>query len=344
MSASNVAAAPSKRLQKDAFALRFGLGVMASLGFGLAIDLPLAFLAPVLAVPFLHPSKPPLYPLLQLALPIIVFVLTSIIGAVSGFLATHADVLLVSIALALFLCFYSMATKGGSPVIGLVMTITLVVGTLAATSDVLADQISRALPLAMLCASLGTILAHAVFPFVRRRPAQRGQSMQGGGPKGTEERTPNPTFIALTRMLIAMPLVVWFVTQDVVGHFYVLLVAAGLLQLDVPSEGGFVAVMGSMIGAGIALLCATLIEATPSVLFALLLLAGVSIVLGLQLGRGGTRSALANAAAAPVMLLIATTVAPIGEGGQGLERTWLVFLTAAYVMIARLASDRRQRA
>ena len=78
-------------------ALRFGLGIVIALLIARAIDMPMAFLAPILAVSLLVPASVPPTPIKLVALPIVIGILTSLTKAVASVLAPMPDVLLARI-------------------------------------------------------------------------------------------------------------------------------------------------------------------------------------------------------------------------------------------------------
>ena len=164
MSAETAVRARAPSLARGGPALRFGLGIVFALLIGHIIDMPLAFMAPVFAVGFLLPAPAPPDPRKLIAVPIVVGVVAVLVDAVGGFLAPTSDVLVLVFALVLFVCFHADALRGPGPVVGLVLTVTLIVGTLAANAEPIVGQIVRTMFLAALSASLATIIAYAVVP------------------------------------------------------------------------------------------------------------------------------------------------------------------------------------
>ena len=81
----------------------------------------------------------------------------------------------------------------------------------------------------------------------------------------------NPTKIAAVRTVIALPIIIWFIAEDVVGNFFILLVAINILRLDMPKRGGLIAIASNVIGAVVALIFTVMIDAVPSVFFGVLL-------------------------------------------------------------------------
>ncbi len=336
MSAETAAPAPRVSMARGGPALRFGLGIVFALLIGHIIDMPLAFLAPVFAVGLLLPAPAPPDPRKLIAVPIVVGVVAVLVDAIGGFLAPMSDVLVLVFALVLFVCFHADALRGAGPVVGLVLTVTLIVGTLAANAEPIAGQIVQSMVLAALSASLATIIAYAIVPHT------------GGGAaaepvENDAAPSPRPVMTAVARTVIALPIIIWFIGHDVVGSFFVLVVAINLLRLEMPERGALVMILSNVIGGIVALLCAVLMEANPSPLFAVLLFLGVAIVLGLELEKGGVRAALAQGATSTAIILLALAIAPIDETGKTMDRVVLVFATVVYVLLARALFERSSR-
>ena len=247
--------------------------------------------------------------------------------------------LLVLFALVLFVCFHSDAVRGPGPIAGLVLTVTLIVGTLAANADPAAEQIINSMFLAALSASLATLFVYAVLPLPDQRAISTTKAEETVS-RGSVESVSNPVKIAAVRTLIALPIIIWFITDDVVGNFFVLLVAINILRLDMPKRGGLIAIASNVIGAVVALLFTVMIDAAQSVLFAILLFLGIALVFGLEIEKRGVRAELAQAALSTAIILIAIAIAPIDESGQGFDRVTLVLATVVYVLLARTIFER----
>ena len=123
----------------------------------MVIGLPLPFLAPIFAVALLVPASAPPDPLKLIALPIVAGVVAFLVDAVGGFLAPMLDVLVLVFALVLFVCFHADALRGPGPIVGLVLTVTLIVGTLAANAESSEGEVVRSLiPSWLRCAAPST--------------------------------------------------------------------------------------------------------------------------------------------------------------------------------------------
>jgi len=323
-------------MRQGEHALRFGLGIVIALLIGRIIDMPQAFLAPVFAAGLLLPAATPPDPRKLIAIPIVVGIVAFLVDAIAGFLAPMSDVLVLVFALVLFVCFHADALRGPGPVVGSVLTVTVIVGTLAANAEPIAGEIVRTMVLAALSASLASIIAYAIVPHA------------GGGAVAESAGTgaappPRPVTRAVARTVIALPLIIWFIGQDVVSNFFVLIVAINLLRIEMPEQGALVMILSNVIGGIVALICAVLMEATPSPLFAMLLLLGVAIALGLELEKGGVRAALAQGATSTAIILLALAIGPIDETGKTIDRVVLVFATVVYVLLARALFERPSR-
>ncbi|MGR8949125.1 MAG: hypothetical protein ACU84Q_13840 [Gammaproteobacteria bacterium] len=320
-------------------ALRFGFGLVTALVIAWIIDVPMAFLAPMFAMALLVPtSSAPGLPKL-LALPIVIGLLSLLVEAVGAFFAPWSDVLLLLFALVLFVCFHSDAVRGPGPIAGLVLTVTLVVGTLAANADPVAQEIINSMFWAALSASLASLFIYSILPVPDQRAVARAKSEEVNGQDSVDAKR-NPTKIAAVRTVIALPIIIWFIAEDVVGNFFILLVAINILRLDMPKRGGLIAIASNVIGAVVALIFTVMIDAVPSVFFGVLLFLGIALVLGLELEKGGVRAELAQAALSTAIILIAVAIAPIDESGQAVDRVTLVLAIVVYVLLARTMIER----
>jgi hypothetical protein len=339
MSANTLEPGATSSASSGIGALRFGFGIVMALVIAWIIDVPMAFLAPMFAMALVAPtSAAPGLPKL-IALPVIIGLLSLFVEVVGGFFAAWQDVLLVLFALVLFVSFHSDAIRGPGPIVGLVLTVVLVVGTLAANADPAAEQIINSMFWAALSASLAALIVYAVLPL----PDQRAVSQTNAEETtvhGSAEPKRNPVKIAAVRTVIALPIIIWFIADDVVGNFFILIVAINILRLALPARGGLIAIASNVVGAVVAVLFAVMIDAAQSGLFGILLFLGIALVFGLQLEKGGIRAELAQAALSTAIILIAVALAPIDESGQAIDRVTLVLATVVYVLLARTIFER----
>ncbi len=311
--------------------LRLMIAAVAAVAAGLWLNNQLvAFLAPILVVALLQPGSaaPKLGQIV--VMPLAIWLLASAIGMLAGHLAERDDVLSVIFALAIFLCLRRDAQHGRSPVIGLVMIVLVMVGTMSANAASIAGDMIDALAIGAFVALAANTLAHAVVPL--RTTARTAQIV-------TPPTTPTPLSETLGHTAILMSLVIYFLVNDKADSFYILVAAVTVLRLPSPAQGAAGLVVANLIGGGVALCAAVLIEATPSSLFGMVLFAAMMICFGLAAEDGGARAALAQGAATTAIILLVLALAPLDGSTAYVNRVVEIAATVAFVILGRALLD-----
>lgn len=310
--------------------LRFAIAVTGAVAIALAIsDAFAAFIAPILAVALVQPGGGTPPPLRTIALPLVLWLLATVVAAVTTTLASHPDVLIVTLAAVVFAAFRREASRGPSEAVGLGLTILAVVVPFGAALPSQVATIVDALGLGALAAALALLLAHALVPdrTAREAPAPRP-------PAGTALRE------SLGRTVVLTALLAWYVLDGKTDQIYILITALAILRLPQPTKTGTGLVAAAALGGLAALAAALLMVATPSPLFDLVLFAAMVLCFGLVAEGGGPRAALAQGAASTAIILLAIALTEADGSAAYLTRVGDIALTAIAVGLARLLFER----
>ena len=183
-----------------------------------------------------------------IAIPVVIGLIALLVEAVALYFSAWTDVFLILFALVFFICFHNDAVKGPGPIAGLILTVSVVVGTTAANADPAAKEIVDSMFLAALSASLATVIVYAILPPRDHRTVSTPAAEETIASNSFEPKR-NPVKIASVRTVIALPVIIWFIVDDKVGNFFILLVAISLLRLEMPKRGGLIAIVSNVIGA-----------------------------------------------------------------------------------------------
>ena len=255
---------------------------------------------------------------------LVIWVVGTATGSLSAFFSNQQTVLVLLFASAIFVCFLRDATIGPTPAIGLVLVVLVVAGTMSANFAPLADQVITALPIAVLISMVALMVAHAI--------VQSTADVVGAAP--TAEGAESPVRDALIRTIILLPLVIWFLSADKVGSFYILIAAIAVLRVPKPQNVALALVAANFLGGAVALVAAMLIFVTPSPLFGIIVLALLALGLGLMVEQGGTRGLLAHAAAGPAMIMLMLALSVLDGSDVYVSRVVDIAATVLYVLLA----------
>jgi hypothetical protein len=310
------------------YSLRLTIAVLTSALVGLAIDNVFATLiAPVFATMFATPGTAPPGLGRAVLMAAVLWVVSTLTQALTGFFAAHLDMLVVMFAASIYWCFWVDASKGRKPMTGLVLMIFVLVGTMNANAAPLADLVTDTLPLSAFVAMVGVMFAHAVVP-------QRAAYL--AGQQAEAPHAPYPVRDAVARTLILLPLIVWFLAAQKTGNFYILITAIAVLRVPRPSHVALGAIATNALGGAAALVAAFLITAIPSSLFGIVILALLMLTLGLMVEGGGARGQLAYGATGPAVILLMLSLAPLDGTEVFIDRVVLIAATVVYVVLAQV--------
>ncbi|MEM7122571.1 MAG: hypothetical protein AAF563_14915 [Pseudomonadota bacterium] len=323
MSTKTAAAVQSNPMEGHGLRLMIAV-VLAMIAGVIHGDFLVVFMGPVFVTMFAVPDGPAPTLTKAAVIALLVWVTGLATSGIGDFFSNHQSVLVLFFAAGLFACFMRDALVGPSPVIGLVLVVMVVAGTMSANFAPLAKDVINALPVAVLFSMIAIMFAHAIVPSTADET--------GVEPPG--EPADAPVRDALMRTAILLPLIIWFLATGKVGSFYILIVAISVLRVPKPETVALALVAANFLGGAVALVAATLIFITPSPLFGVIVLALMALGLGLMVEQGGVRGKLAGAASGPAMIMLMLALSVLDGSDVYISRVLEIAASVLYVLLA----------
>ena len=316
----------------DRLVLRLALA--AALGFAIAIGLhwSFSFLAPMLAVQIV--AALPVCPTLRqgAAIPLVIFLATTAALVAATLLEDAPIVLLAVVGLVLGWTFYGQ--RRGAPAIAmLLIQISFSAVPLFSTLSLdLAQSFAAFLQKSSIVAILTVWISHAVFPApaaVASGPALR----PAGLPPARAAR------VAITDMLVLLPLLAKFMIWSDVDDFVILMITLNLLREVETVRTGKVAIAllaGNLLGGVLALVAQQFILVADSLVQFLLTIVLAGLWFGGRLVRGGPLAPVFVLAFGTFILLIGIAITPLPGGSEEafVMRILKVGLASVYALAA----------
>jgi hypothetical protein len=291
-----------------------------------------SFFAPMLAVQILAAMPSPPAFRQGIAIPLTIFVATTLALAVSAMFAGKPGVLLILVGLVIFWTFYGR--RAGAP--GVVMLLTQIafccVPVISTISFELAHTFANALLWGSIAALITVWLAHLLFP----APAQSPSAAAPVTP-------PNLPAIGAARgafvdMLILLPLLVAFILGGNINNIIILIISLNLLREVESSRRSQVAwalLIGNLLGGALGVLAYQfVILANNSFVFFTLIVLLASLWFGGRFARRTAYAPVYGIAFATFILILGLGVSPLPMGSEEafVPRILKILLATAYVI------------
>ena len=299
-----------RELAATRLVLRIAFAVTATFGAAEYYDRQFSFLAPFLAVQLLVAL--PLFPRLVQAIiiPAVIFVSAVAAQMLSVLFSGALVAMLGFLGLVIFLTFYGLRRGLPSGLILLIQMPFCFVPVLATIDDQVPTGFSDDLVWGAIVAMIAVFVAHGLFPSpltaaqvaaLRQKPAilEPAQAAR----------------IALTDMMILLPLLVWFVVAGREDNVVILMIMLSLLRAIQPDMTGKMALgilIGNVLGGIVAVIVHQfLILSNYNFLLFLLTMLTVSLWLGSRIAWGGARAPIFAIAFGTFLLILGLGIAPL---------------------------------
>lgn len=304
-----------------------------------------SFLAPMLAVQILAalPAAPPIRQ--GIAIPLTIFIATTLALAVSAMFAGKPGVLLILVGLVIFWTFYGR--RSGAP--GVIMLLTQIAFCCVPVISTISFDLAQAFSIALLWGSIAAIvtvwIAHLVFP----APAHSlSPEPPPAGPSGLVEISAARG--ALLDTLILMPILVAFIMGGNINNIVILIIVLNLLREIEPASRSRVALallLGNLLGGALGVLAYQLVVlANNSFVFFTLIVLAASLWFGGRFARRDANAPVYAIAFATFLLILGLGVSPLPMGSEEAfaPRILKILLATAYTIGAlSLVALRRDR-
>ncbi|WP_368911588.1 DUF2955 domain-containing protein [Taklimakanibacter deserti] len=305
-----------------------------------------SFLAPMLAIQVLAamPNAPAIRQ--GVAIPLTIFIATTLALAVSAMFAGKPGVLLIIVGLVIFWTFYGRRSGAPGVVMLLIQIAFCCVPVISTISFDLAQTFSNALLWGSIAALVTVWIAHLVFP----APAH---SLPPAAPPVNPADLP-PTSAArgaLIDMIILMPILVAFIIGGNINNIVILIIVLNLLREVEPVRRSRVALallVGNVLGGALGVLAYQFVVlANNSLVFFTLVVLAASLWFGGRFARRGDSAPVYAIAFATFLLILGLGVSPLPMGSEEAfaPRILKILLATAYTIGAlSLVALRRERA
>ena len=290
------------------------LAFAAALGFAIAIGLhwEFSFLAPMLAVQIV--AAMPVCPNIRqgAAIPLVIFLATTMAMAAATLLADAPMVLLLIVGLVLCWTFYGQ--RRGAPAIAmLLIQVSFSAIPLFSTLSLdIAESFAEFMQKSSIAAIVTVWVSHAVFP--APKPASSGPAQKPAGlPPARAAR------VAVTDVLVLLPLLAKFMIWSDVNDFVILMITINLLREVETVRTGKVAVAlltGNVLGGVLAVLAQQFILVADTLVQFLLTIFLAGLWFGGRMVRGGPMAPVFVLAFGTFLLLIGIAITPLPGGSE----------------------------
>ncbi len=302
-----------------------------------------SFFAPMLAVQILAAMPAPPAIRQGIAIPLTIFVATTLALAVSAMFAGEPGVLLILVGLVIFWTFYGR--RVGAP--GVVMLLAQIafccVPVISTISFGLAYTFASALLWGSIAAIVTVWIAHLLFPapaFSPAAPALKPSApVQSGAARG-----------ALVDVLVLMPILIAFILGGDINNIVILIIALNLLREVEPGRRSQVALallVGNLLGGALGVLAYQfIILANNSFVFFTLVVLLASLWFGGRFARREANAPVYAIAFATFLLILGIGVSPLPMGSEEAfaPRIIKILLATAYTIgLLSLIAVRRER-
>jgi hypothetical protein len=297
----------------DRLILRVAFAATCGFAVAMLMDWEFSFLTPMLAVQIVAamPARPSLGQ--GLAIPLVILVSTTAALAASTLLADAPAVLLGIAGLVIFWSFYGQR-RGAPGILILFLQIALCgVPLISTTSLELADLFAELLQKSSLAAVLIVWVSHALFP------APPAALPAGAPPKPVNLAPAYAARVALSDVLVLLPLLVSFMIGGDINNFVILMISINLLREVELANSQRMAVgllAGNIFGGLLAVLAQQVVLLADSLMQFLLTVSLAGLWFGARIVRGGPMAPIFGLAFGTFLLLIGIAITPLPGGSE----------------------------
>jgi hypothetical protein len=286
------------------------------LGFAIALSLhwEFCFLAPMLAVQIV--AAMPVCPNVRqgVTIPLVIFLATTTAMAAATLLADAPTVLLLVVGLVLCWTFYGQR-RGAPAVAMLLIQVSFAAVPLFSTLSLdTAQTFAEFMQKSSVAAIIAVWVSHALFP--APRPVSQAS---GPAPKPAGLEPARAARVAITDVLVLLPLLAKFMIWSDVDDFVILMITINLLREVETVRTGKVAVAlltGNLLGGVVALVAQQYILVADNLIQFLLTIFLAGLWFGGRMVRGGPMAPVFVLAFATFLLLIGIAITPLPGGSE----------------------------
>lgn len=315
--------------------MRYVLGAVVTLGLAVTSGGPLAYVLPVLSLPFLAADRAPS---IKEGIFLVLIIAASVLLAnlIVIFFLDYPIVLILVMFLTLYHVFYTTHPLVSNMVKTWLLLSLIMIPTIAITSDALAQGISTTL---ITIAFQSIVCIWIVYYFFPAPPSETKKA-------AVEEKSRDQRHSeALVRTLVIMPVLLMFYFFELTSSILVL-VFIGLLSMQAGFGKGLKAgkplIIGNLMGGIIAVLSYNILTIVPNYIFFLLLSTFIGVLIATRLYGGSKIAPLCGMAFSTYLLIIGSTTG-MGEAEAGAKvwsRVLQIMMAVVYVALAFRYVDR----
>lgn len=297
----------------DRLVLRLAFAATAGFAVAMLMDWQFNFLTPMLAVQIVAamPARPSVGQ--GLAIPLVIFLATTSALVVSTLFADAPPVLLSVVGLVIFGSFYAQR-RGAPGVLILLLQIAFCGVPLISTISLdVADLFAGLLQKSSLVAVLIVWVSHALFP----APAPAAPSAPAPKPVGLAPK--HAARVALSDVLVLLPLLVSFMIGGDINNFVILMISINLLrEVDLAGSQRMAVglLIGNTLGGVLAVLTQQIVLLADSLMQFLLTVLLAGLWFGARMVRGGPMAPIFGLALGTFILLLGIAITPLPGGSE----------------------------
>lgn len=312
--------------------LRYAFGGTLAMTIAMAVDWPLAFLTPVLALSFLG-AKTPRPTVKSLVMFVLVITGACTAGLLVGLLISYPAVFLLSLALILFHLFHAKAGGAAPLLITWTLIAVLLIPILTSLSGEVALLVAAYLIYGSVVAVAVVWLSHVVVPDPSVA-AVTAPTPHPAEPLTGAARVP----LAAVSTLVVFPLAGLFLATRKADAILVLVFVAMLTlqpSLAAGYKAGIALIIGNVVGGLASMLFYDLLVIVPEFSFMVLLTLVCALAFGSRLFSDSKWAPLFGMAFSTVVLIIGSTTSSFGEAGtKASTRVVQITIAVVYAVVA----------
>lgn len=329
----------------DRLVLRLAFAGVVGFAIALSLHWEFCFLAPMLAVQIV--AAMPVCPNIRqgVTIPLVIFFGTTTAMAAATLLADAPAVLLLVVGLVLCWTFYGQ--RRGAPAIAmLLIQISFAAVPLFSTLSLdTAQTFAEFMQKSSVAAIIAVWVSHALFP-APKPPA--GEASPGPAPKPAGLEPARAARVAITDVLVLLPLLAKFMIWSDVDDFVILMITLNLLrEIETVHTGKVAAALltGNLLGGVVALVAQQYILAADNLIQFLLTIFLAGLWFGGRMVRGGPMAPVFVLAFATFLLLIGIAITPLPGGSEEMfvVRIIKIGLASLYALAALSLVARSRR-